>query len=260
MLPIEFTEDRSASEWIEHLYEQWRSGLDDPDATADYADCMEIGHVELPRSGPRRTVLFGALRANPVANPLRTPSGKLELFSETIESFGYEDCPGHPAWLEPEDYLGSPRAAQFPLHLIANQPATRLHGQHDMGARSQAGKVAGREPMGISATDAEARGISNGDIVRVFNDRGSCLAGAVIRGDLMDSVVHLPTGAWFDPHETADGLAMCVHGNPNVLTTDRGTSRLAQACTGQHALVEVELWTGAAPPVRAHEPPRIVDP
>ena len=253
----EFTEGRTANDWVEHLYNEWRSNQTEPDQMADFAEFLGIGYVELPRPDRPARVLFEAFRADPAGHPLKTPSGKFELFSETIASFGYDDCPGHPAWLEPEDYLLSPRAAPFPLHLIANQPATRLHGQHDMGELSQAAKIAGREAIGINPVDADARGISPGDVVRVFNDRGSCLAGAVIRTDLMASVVHLPTGAWFDPRQTPDEPAMCVHGNPNVVTTDRGTSRLAQACTGQHALVQVELWTGEVPPVLAHQPPRI---
>ena len=124
-----------------------------------------------------------------------------------------------------------------------------------MGALSQASKIEGREAIGIKPEGAKARGISTGDIVRVYNDLGSRLASAIIRDDLMASVVHLPSGAWFDPHDTPDGLAMCVHGNSNVLTTDGGTSQLAQACTGQHALVEIELWTGEVVAALVHEPP-----
>ncbi len=51
---------------------------------------------------------------------------------------------------------------------------------------------------------------------------------------------------------------MCVHGNPNVLTADVGTSSLAKGCTGAHVLVQVEKFTGDLPPVRAHQPPVIV--
>ena len=80
--------------------------------------------------------------------------------------------------------------------------------------------------------------------MRVFNDAGSCLAGAVVTDAVRPRVVQLATGAWYDPLDPADPDAMCVHGNPNVLTFDRGTSKLAQACSGQHALVEVERWTG----------------
>jgi biotin/methionine sulfoxide reductase len=48
-----------------------------------------------------------------------------------------------------------------------------------------------------------------------------------------------------------------VHGNPNVLTDDVGTSALARGCTGAHVLVQLEKFTGELPPVRAHEPPVI---
>jgi biotin/methionine sulfoxide reductase len=170
-----------------------------------------------------------------------------------VAAFGYDDCPGYPSWLEPQEWLGSPAARRFGLHLIANQPTSRLHSQLDMGAHSQSSKVAGREPVRLHPDDAAARGVRAGEVVRVWNDRGSCLAGAVLSDDVRRGVVQLSTGAWFDP---SSELATCAHGNPNVLTADRGTSRLAQGCTGQHALVEVEPVTAAVPPVRAFEPPR----
>jgi biotin/methionine sulfoxide reductase len=109
--------------------------------------------------------------------------------------------------------------------------------------------------MRIHPADASRRGIRDGDVVRVFNDRGSCLAGAVVSNAVRPGVVQLSTGAWYDPLDPADPDAMCVHGNPNVLTADRGTSRLAQACAGQHALVEVEPWTSPLPPICAYDPP-----
>jgi biotin/methionine sulfoxide reductase len=141
------------------------------------------------------------------------------------------------------------------LHLLANQPASRLHSQLDMGATSSSSKIEGREPIRMHPTDANARGLRDGDIVRVFNDRGACLAGVVIDDGVRPEVVQLATGAWFDPADPADPDSMCVHGNPNVLTDDVGTSSLARGCTGAHVLVQVEKFTGDLPPVRAHEPP-----
>src|SRR6185312_17448305 len=82
-----------------------------------------------------------------------------------------------------------------------------------------------------------------------------CLAAAAVTDDVLRGVVQLPTGAWFDPLDPAAERPFCVHGNPNVLTRDVGTSALAQGCTGQHTTVQVERWTGPVPPVRAHEPP-----
>jgi len=88
-------------------------------------------------------------------------------------------------------------------------------------------------------------------VVRLFNDRGACLAGAVLSDQLIPGVVQLSTGAWYDPDENG----MCKHGNPNVLTRDRGTSKLAQGPSAHTCLVQVERFEGEPPPVTAHQPP-----
>lgn len=248
-----FTEGRSAWQWLGHLYATWSAGLDF-DVPA-FEDFWRAGSLRLPTE-PGLTLLAD-FRADPVAHRLGTPSGRIEIFSEDIAGFGYHDCAGHPRWFAPAEWLGGERAARYPLHLLANQPASRLHGQLDGGATSQAAKVQGREAIRIHPDDAAARGVADGDVVRVFNDRGACLAGAVLDDRLRRSVVQLPTGAWFDPADPADPDTMCVHGNPNVLTDDVGTSSLAKGCTGAHVLVELEKFTGPLPAVRAHEPPVI---
>ncbi len=144
---------------------------------------------------------------------------------------------------------------EFPLHLVANQPATRLHSQLDFGATSMASKIHGREPVRINPSDAAERGIVGGDIVRLFNHRGACLAGAVLSDAVRPGVVQLATGAWYDPLDPEADGSLCIHGNPNVLTRDAGTSKLAQACTGQLTVVQIERYYGAPPPIRAFEPP-----
>ena len=103
--------------------------------------------------------------------------------------------------------------------------------------------------------NAAARGIADGDIVRLFNGRGACLAAARVTAEIRPGVVQLPTGAWYDPEDPEEDRPLCVHGNPNVLTRDAGTSALAQGCTGQLTVVEVERFTGNLPPIRAFEPP-----
>ncbi|OBB60623.1 molybdopterin oxidoreductase [Mycobacterium sp. 852013-51886_SCH5428379] len=246
-----FTEGRSAWQWLAHLYQTWSAELDFDVPT--FEEFWRHGNLRLPTE-PGLTLLAD-FRADPHVHWLGTPSGKIEIFSEAIAGFGYDDCGGHPAWYPPTEWLGGPRAVTYPLHLIANQPASRLHGQLDGGAVSQAAKVAGREAIRMHPDDAAARGLSAGDVVRVFNDRGACLAGVVIDDGLRPRVVQLPTGAWFDPADPADPDTMCVHGNPNVLTDDVGTSSLAHGCTGAHVLVQVEQFHGPVPPVRAHEPP-----
>jgi biotin/methionine sulfoxide reductase len=248
-----FTENRTARDWLAHLYQTWAADLDFD--VPSFEGFWSQGSLRLPVDAG--LTLLADFRADPRAHRLATPSGKIEIFSSTIDAFGYADCAGHPRWYEPTEWLGGERAAAYPLHLIANQPASRLHSQLDGGATSQASKVQGREPIRMSPVDAAARGLTDGDVVRVFNDRGACLAGLVVDARLRRDVVQLSTGAWFDPLDATDPDSMCVHGNPNVLTDDTGTSSLARGCTGAHVLVQVEKFAGPLPPVLAHQPPVI---
>ena len=246
-----FTEGRSAREWLEVIYGNWRDKIGD--AVPPFEQFWAAGGIELPFAEEHRT-MFDRFRSDPEQFPLHTPSGRIELASEVIAGFGYADCPGHPVWIEPDEH----HDGSFPLHLIANQPSTRLHGQMDVGAASLNSKVQGREPILIHPDDALARGIADGDIVRIFNSRGACLAGAVHSTAVRPGVAQLATGAWYDPLQLDDGTTMCVHGNPNAVTEDRPTSQLSQGCAGQQARVEIERFVGPIPPIRAHEPPVLV--
>jgi biotin/methionine sulfoxide reductase len=84
--------------------------------------------------------------------------------------------------------------------------------------------------------------------VRVYNDRGACLAGVELCDDIRPDIIELPTGAWFDP-QTVDGEELEVHGNPNAVTPDKGTSSLAQGCSAHSCLVEMEKYEGELPEV-----------
>ncbi|MGE0715228.1 MAG: molybdopterin guanine dinucleotide-containing S/N-oxide reductase [Alphaproteobacteria bacterium] len=250
-----FTERRDEMGWLRHFYAVARQrGAQLDVAFPEFDEFWEKGWFELPPID-RAAVLMDDFRADPVANRLPTPSGRIEIFSATIAGFGYDDCPGHPVWLEPAERLGGAGADRHPLHLISNQPDRKLHSQYDHGAFCRQGKVAGREALWIHPDDAAPRGIATGDLVEVCNDRGRCLAGAVVTDRVMPRVVQLPTGSWYDP-DTPLGLDR--HGNPNVLTLDKGTSKLAQAPIAMTCLVEVARWEGEAPEVGIFAPPAIV--
>lgn len=250
----QFTEGRTADQWVEVMYELYRA--DRPDAPP-YEEFMRDGHLlhaGMTEMGAARQVYLEDFVGDPDAHPLPTKSGRIELFSTTIESFDYDDCPPHPAFLEPYERIGGELGDRFPLHLVSNQPAGRLHSQYDHGRVSQATKVAGREPARLHPSTAAARNIGDGDVIRVFNDRGACLAGAVIDDAVMPEAVQLSTGAWYDP----DPDGMCRAGNPNVLTRDKGTSKLAQGPTAHTCVVEVERWQGPAPRVEVYDLPEII--
>jgi biotin/methionine sulfoxide reductase len=249
-----FTEGRNEMDWCRLIYERVLANAARKNVTLSaFEDFWHNGFVELPQPD-EDFVLFEDFRRDPLLHPLNTPSGRIEIASETIAGFGYGDCPPHPAWIEPGEWLGSAGAAHWPLHLITHQPADRLHSQMDPGSVSRSHKINGREQIRLNPEDAARRGVNNGDIVRVFNARGSCLAAATIDDGVMSCVAVMATGAWFDPASAADEPER--HGNPNVLTRDVGTSRLTQGSSALSALVEIERWSGALPPVRAWTPPK----
>ena len=250
-----YSEGRDEMQWLIHMYEEGRqksARMDVP--LPSFEEFWEAGIAKVPGENTD-PVMLAKFRADPSANPLKTPSGKIEIFSEKIASFGYDDCPGHATWMEPIEWLGSKKAERFPLHMLSDQPADKLHSQLDHSPHAKATKVKGRQPVTLHPEDAAARGIAEGDLLRVFNDRGACLASARLSDRIRRGVVRLSTGAWFDPEDSGSNVPLEKHGNPNALTLDIGSSKLSQGCIAQTCLVEIERFDGVAPAVTAHQLP-----
>ena len=250
-----FTDGLDESGWIDRMYRETckrmqTRGIDLP----DLEHLKRKGWFRVAAPGQPK-VMLQAFREDPKRNRLRTPSGKIEIYSKAIAGFGYEDCPGHAIWLEPVEWLGSNGTRRYPLHLISNQPQSKLHSQLDHGSHSRSAKLYGREPVLLNPRDAKARGISAGNLVKLFNERGACLGTAVINESARPGVVQMSTGAWWDP---MDSTKLCKHGNPNALTLDKGTSQLAQGPVAHSCLVEVEIYKSREIRVTAHDPPAVL--
>ena len=252
-----FTEGRNQEEWQKWIYKQ----------TSERA---AAANIKIPSYEKFRedkwfkiddpsepTLMLKDFREDPIKNPLDTQSGKIEIFSQTVSNFEYDDCPGHPVWIEPCEWLGQ-KNKKFSLHLISNQPKNKLHSQMDHGNYSKSFKIEDREPVEINPVDAESRGLKNGDIVKLFNDRGACLAGVIVEEKVMPGVIQISTGAWYDPENPDKPNSMCKHGNPNILTHDKGTSKLGQGPIAHSCLIEMEKYKDKPPKVTAHEPPVII--
>ncbi|MEM9783904.1 MAG: molybdopterin-dependent oxidoreductase [Pseudomonadota bacterium] len=252
-----FTEGLDQDAWLRRVWAETRAAAAHTGAQLPEWDAFLAGDIlEFPDPSPRQ-VFLAEFRADPAANPLPTPSGRIELFSERIAGFGLADCPGQATWFPPRAAAPTATATaadRYPLYLLSGQPGTRLHSQLDNGAYSLAAKVQGREPVLLHPADASARQIADGDMVELFNDRGRCLAGARVTEDILEGCVFLWTGAWYDPdYEAQDDRDR--HGNPNVLTHDLRTSTLTQSPAAHSAKVEMRRFDGALPPVEAHDPP-----
>ena len=228
-----FTEGRSQAEWVQKLWDRSRAnaaqlGIHLPDWTT----LQNEGWVQVPVPDAP-TIMLEAFRRDPVGCPLATPSGKIELFSETIASFSYDDCPGHPTWMEPVEWLGCAEPGQ--VHLISNQPRNKLHSQLDHGAISRSDRPKGAEQVTLNPRDAEERGFMDGQILRLHNVRGGCLAELRVDERIRPGVAQIATGAWLELKGDT-----CQQGNPNTLTRDQGTSRLAKGPVAHSCLIWLE--------------------
>ncbi|MEM9205311.1 MAG: molybdopterin-dependent oxidoreductase [Pseudomonadota bacterium] len=252
-----FTEGLTIEEWLRRIWDETLEHAKSYGSSLPDWDAFIAGDiVELPDPTPDR-VFLQEFRDDPVRNPRPTASGKIELFSETIAGFSLPECPGHATWNPPRDAEAG-KQSRFPLFLLSGQPATRLHSQLDNGDHSKSAKIQGREPILVNPADAIARGIVDGDVVEVFNDRGRCLAGARVTDEIVAGTVFLWTGAWFDPDFDAPN-DRDRHGNPNVLTHDLKTSEFTQSPAAHSALVEISPLNGEPPEIMAHQPPDFAD-
>ncbi|CBJ47443.1 molybdopterin guanine dinucleotide-containing S/N-oxide reductase [Erwinia amylovora] len=238
-----YTEKRDEMAWIEYLYQQCAlahagKGIVFP----AFETFWQQGHVEIPQ--PDKPWVFMAdFRQDPFRHPIDTASGKIELFSETIAGYQLTDFAPHPEWQPPQEWLGAEIGQRFPLHMISIQPHDRLHSQMDATPGVQANKIRGRETLSMHPQDAALRGISDGDVIDVFNDRGHMQAGVRITDGVSPRVVLIATGAWFDPGFGKAWRNYDRAGNPNVLTLDIGTSSLTQGPNAMSCLVEIRKAT-----------------
>ena len=217
--------------WLAHLYELSRvKSAEAGVAIPPFDEFWQAGIAEA-KGESREPVMLAAFRADPAAHPLKTPSGRIEIFSEKIASFGYDDCPGHATWLEPIEWLGSKTAERYPLHMLSDQPADKLHSQldHSPQRAPPRSRAASRSPC-IPTTPPRAASptatwCACSTTAAPASRRRGC------RDRIRRGVVRLSTGAWFDPADSGSNRPLEKHGNPNALTLDIGAS---QAEPGLH--------------------------
>ncbi len=251
-----FTRGRTTLQWIEKLYARSYAKKKMGISFKEFWDKGVIKY-DVPDSA-RKYVRHAAFRNDPVANPLKTETGKIQIFSDKFASFGYDDFKGHPVWMEPAEWLGNKELTKkYPLHLVSPHPTYRVHSQLDNTWVQNLHKVQGREPIRISPNDAKKFGVKDGEIVEVYNDRGAVLAGVVVTKTIRDGVVAIEEGAWYSPADATENKTRCNSGQANVLTSSRPTSQMAQATTANTVLVSIRK-AGVVKPNLAYNAPKIL--
>ncbi|MBF0751282.1 MULTISPECIES: trimethylamine-N-oxide reductase TorA [unclassified Pasteurella] len=255
----EFTEGKTEMEWLEGFYKTaFTAARHNRVAMPRFERFWEENKPFIfeANEAAKKWVRYAEFREDPLLNPLGTPSGKIEIYSDVVAKMNYDDCKGHPTWMEPEEFAGN-TTEDYPLALVTPHAYYRLHSQLAHTSLRQKYAVNDREPVLIHPEDAKARGIVNGDLVRIHNARGQVLAGAVVTEGIIKGTIGLHEGAWYDPLDLGESeKPLCKNGSPNVLTRDEGTSKLAQGNSPNTCIVQVEKYTGLVPEVTVFKQPK----
>jgi trimethylamine-N-oxide reductase (cytochrome c) len=188
---------------------------------------------------------------NPEAHPLETVSGKIEFYAQSLAKHFPDDSerPPVPHWIEKgeshDERVSSERARKYPLIMMSNHGRWRVHAQCDDISWTReipTCKVKGPdgykyEPVWINPGDAILKEIENGDVVKVYNERGAVLAGAYVTERLMPGVVYMDHGARYDPIVPGE---LDRGGAINTITPHNLTSKNATGMVVSSFLVEVE--------------------
>lgn len=242
----EYSREMDEMQWVQKLYNDCRNENKGKFEMPEFNEFWQRGYVLFPEGKP--WVRHADFREDPELHALGTPSGFIEIFSNKIASYGYDDCKGHPMWFEKaERSHGGPQSDKFAFWLQSVHPDKRLHSQLcESKELRETYTVQGREPLYINPKDAEKLSIKDGDLVRVYNDRGQAIVGAAISDNFPTGIVRLQEGAWYSPLDEQIG-AIDTYGDPNTMTLDIGSSSLAQAVSANTCLVNVEKFVGNAP-------------
>jgi len=182
-------------------------------------------------------IAFADFRKDPEKHPLNTPTGRIELFSKPLfDMKNPEEIPAVPKYIQEWESPFGKEAEKYPLQAIGHHYMPRVHSTHHNNEWTM---EAFPQVVFMNKIDADRRKIKNGDIVKVFNDRGALLARCRITSKIMPGVIDIPQGAWYKP----DKKGIDRGGNINMLTTERWTA-LAKGNPQHTIMVEVEKFRG----------------
>ncbi len=150
---------------------------------------------------------------DPENNPLQTPTGKLEFTSTGLLKHFPDDPerPPYPKWIERgpshDETLRSERAKKYPLLCMSNHGRWRFHANLDditWHREIETMKIRGwdgyqYEPVWMNTATAREYGVSHGDIVKLYNERGAVLGAAYVTERIIPGVVYMDHGSRFDP-------------------------------------------------------------
>jgi anaerobic dimethyl sulfoxide reductase subunit A len=196
----------------------------------DYETLKHDGVLKIKLSEP--IVAFKKQINDLEHNPFRTLSGKIEIYSDHMAEWNDPMLPPIPKYISPPENYDDPMITKYPLQLITPHHKTRAHSMwHEVPWMRELDP----QSVWINTTDAKARGIKNGDLVNIYNNRGRVRIPAKVTGRIIPGTVSISEGAWYSPDKDGVDRGGCA----NVLTSD---GKSPGGCVPMNtAIVEIEL-------------------
>lgn len=214
-------------DWMRDMVAGAQQALPDFPSLEDF---KKVGYYRV--SGQTQPIAFEGFRADPVANPLWTGTGKIEIYSPGLAKFNNKEVPALPIYIPEWEGVNDPLRKKYPLMMQTTHWVARSHSTFD---NVDYLREAHPQAIWINAKDAKNRGIKNGDLVKVWNDRGEVHLPAYVTNRIRPGTTNMPQGAWYTP----DANGVDIRGCGNTLTNYRPTP-LAKGTTVHTNLVQVE--------------------
>ncbi|HZJ84239.1 MAG TPA: DMSO/selenate family reductase complex A subunit [Syntrophomonadaceae bacterium] len=223
----EFDEGKTQEEYLREALEVAQ------EAHPDFPSFEEFREKGIYKTEATKIIAYKDFVEDPAGNPLPTPSGKIEIFSQALYDMNNpERIPAIPKYVAVPEGPEDPLKDKFPIQCIGHHSKRRIHSTFDNSSWLEEAEP---QMLWINPQDAAARGIKNGDMVKIFNDRGTVRVKAKVTPRLIPGVCSLPQGAWYTPDENG----VDIRGNINTLTTWEPTA-LAWGNPQHTNLVQVE--------------------
>ncbi|HGB8147429.1 TPA: DMSO/selenate family reductase complex A subunit, partial [Salmonella enterica subsp. enterica serovar Saintpaul] len=233
----QYTEGRTQAQWAEMHYQQIREKRP---YLPEWSVAKEMGVIDQRIATEQQSLAFADFRADAEANPLSTPSGKIEIYSQALADLAQawtlpegERIPALPEFCPAkESHLNKALTAKYPLQLSGFHTKGHTHSTYSNVLMLH---EAVPDEVWINPIDASARQLKSGDRVHVFNDRGVVELPCKVTQRILPGVAAMPQGAWTQ----LDGNGVDVGGCINTLTSHH-PSPLAKGNPQHTNLVEIK--------------------
>lgn len=236
---------KTIEDWLPTLYSQGNVPL-------SYDDFKSKGYYkyDIETQQPSLQLPLKLFSDDPVKNPISTPSGKIEIYSQRIVDFWGANNPAAPPipkYMEPTESTKSTLATKYPLLWMNGGSKFGRHSQWNnmpLLRDDEQQFINGYKALLINTKDATDRGLKYGDAVRVFNDRGQILCSAKITERVMPGVVWLGEGGLFKSAQPGTIGALDMGGCMNVISMTKQAEPICDGMIAYSGLVQVEKWVG----------------